>query len=801
MTSCLNCGHEDDADFLFCPKCGTKAPESADATDPLLGRTLNDKYRVLAEIGSGAMGTVYRGEHVVLKKKVALKVLHTDLQLSDEQLQRFQREGIAAGKFSHPNAIQIFDFDRAEGRVVYLAMEFVEGMNLRNYLRSKGKLSVAVAIQLMRQILGCLAEAHDQGIIHRDLKPDNIMVVPGAGKDVRIKVLDFGLSKLVDVPGKESAFLTQAGRILGTPLYMSPEQSAGDETDSRSDLYAVGLMLYEALAGARPFDEESMSELLFSRATKEAPSLHVDHPELRIPEQLDTIVSKSLQRKREDRYQTAHEMLRALESVPMDESSWSLGGTSIVTTQAAVRARHGASASTTEGAATVATGPAAGRSSGKRTIYVVAGIALLAVASVVGTMLAGGGIDLAPPPPPLVSQIPVAERTPAQDQYVRLLELTRSVLNAGNLQGARTQINDALRLECVDAEAYLLQAEIFHAQHEDDLALASYREALEKDGSYVDARVGIAWLHIDREEWEDAATHLEAASEKGAEAGAVVTAKGVLALRTGNREEAESLLREATELDAPATAWLYLGQLLLDARGYEDAVDALVEAKRADPTEWRAPAWLGNAYLALDRKNDAETQWNASLELRDSVDVRRSLATLYLDSNRVDQAKRFLSESIGRYERDSRLRVLRAVALQAESDVRGATDELRQALDFGADDGESRTLLALLYHASGELDLAKAQYERVLADLGDVPRANLGLGVLLFEREEYARAAERLASVLEFEPNNLDARFYLGLLHMNFLGDAEKARTHLARYVELGGPDGRVDGWLRQLGG
>jgi serine/threonine-protein kinase len=130
MTSCLQCGHDDPAGFTFCPRCGTRAVEAVGKRDPLLGLILNGKYRVESEIGVGAMGRVYLGEHIGLKKRVALKVLHSDLQVSDESLQRFQREGIAAGKFSHPHAIQIFDFDRSDGRVFYLAMEFIDGVNL-----------------------------------------------------------------------------------------------------------------------------------------------------------------------------------------------------------------------------------------------------------------------------------------------------------------------------------------------------------------------------------------------------------------------------------------------------------------------------------------------------------------------------------------------------------------------------------------------------------------------------------------------------------------------------------------------
>ena len=218
LNSCPNCTFQSLETFAFCPQCGTKLP-GATTEAPILGRTLNSKYRVLREVGSGSMGTVYEGEHISLKKRVALKVLHSDLQLGDESIQRFQREGIAAGQFSHPNAIQIFDFDRDEGPIFYLAMEFVEGLDLKRLIREEGAQSVESALHVVRQILGALAEAHRHGIVHRDLKPENVMIVRGTGPH-RVKVLDFGLSKLVDRPLDVS--LTEVGRVMGTPLYRSP---------------------------------------------------------------------------------------------------------------------------------------------------------------------------------------------------------------------------------------------------------------------------------------------------------------------------------------------------------------------------------------------------------------------------------------------------------------------------------------------------------------------------------------------------------------------------------------------------
>jgi serine/threonine-protein kinase len=318
VTTCPNCSYASEEVFAFCPKCGTKQAEDVPSGDPLIGRTLNDKYRVLSELGKGSMGTVYLGEHISLKKKIALKVLHTDVQVGQEARQRFQREGIAAGQFTHPNAIQIFDFDMDEGPVFYLAMEYVEGLDLKRLIRRDGALPVDTALDIMKQVLGALDEAHRHGIIHRDLKPENIMVVRSAsgGMLQTVKVLDFGLSKLVDRP--LDASLTEVGRVMGTPLYMSPEQVSGDTVDHRTDIYAAGLILYEMLSGKTPFSGKTLQEILGKHLKELPPSVVESNPDLRVSEDVDAVLVRALEKDRADRFQSAEEMMTALRECRLD---------------------------------------------------------------------------------------------------------------------------------------------------------------------------------------------------------------------------------------------------------------------------------------------------------------------------------------------------------------------------------------------------------------------------------------------------------------------------------------------------
>ena len=324
MSSCVNCGQQVEGAHRFCPGCGTRSPDLPSLADQIEGRTLNDKYRVLSRIGSGSMGTVYLAEHIGLRKKVALKILHQSLQVNEDSLQRFQREGIAAGQFSHPNAIQIFDFDQADGRTFYLAMEYVQGESLQAFMLRNSPLPPKDAVDLARQILGVLAEAHRHGIVHRDLKPENIMITEGTLGERSIKVLDFGLSKLLNRPLQ--SLQTQTGMILGTPMYMSPEQCAGNDVDHRSDLYSLALILFELLSGELPFKGRMVSEILIERTTETPRPLLESVAGLELPMDLDQILRKALEPQPVDRFQSARELLDALSEVQFERCERSVKG-------------------------------------------------------------------------------------------------------------------------------------------------------------------------------------------------------------------------------------------------------------------------------------------------------------------------------------------------------------------------------------------------------------------------------------------------------------------------------------------
>lgn len=255
------------------------------------------RYRIVAELGRGAMGVVYRAEDVPLNRTVAIKtiIMSSDAAERAEYEARFNQEARAAGGLNHPNLITIHDVGR-EGDIAYMAMELLEGVELRELMR-RGRLPLPLALDVVAQAAEGLAYAHERGVVHRDIKPGNIMVVRGR----HAKIMDFGIARV-----RASDIKTQTGAILGSPKYMSPEQVAGQPVDHRSDIFSLGVVLYEASAGAPPFSGPEVSRIMYQIANAAHSPPSALNPAL--PAMLDLIVARALEKTTDARYQSAGEL-------------------------------------------------------------------------------------------------------------------------------------------------------------------------------------------------------------------------------------------------------------------------------------------------------------------------------------------------------------------------------------------------------------------------------------------------------------------------------------------------------------
>ncbi len=307
MKTCPKCGTEYQGDNTLCSADGTALVKTG---DDLIGQMLADKYRIEERLDEGGMGTVYRATHVLMEKTVAIKVLHPSLAADTNIVARFTREAKAASRISHPHALTVTDFGESGNGIVFLVMEYLRGFTLKEVIRRDGPLPPARVSEINRQICGALDAAHREGVIHRDLKSDNIMLEEvGAGQDWA-KVLDFGIAKIQEPEGGVDPALTSPNLIIGTPQYMSPEQcSQSSGIDARSDIYSLGIILYEMLTGHVPFTGDSSTTIMMKHLQEPAPSVLTERPDLSIS--IDYVVARALSKRPEDRFQTASQLSEA----------------------------------------------------------------------------------------------------------------------------------------------------------------------------------------------------------------------------------------------------------------------------------------------------------------------------------------------------------------------------------------------------------------------------------------------------------------------------------------------------------
>ncbi len=297
---------------------------SARPARALIGTTISDRYRIERLLGEGGMGAVYQAEHVLMRKRMAIKVLHPEMTRLPEVVARFEREAMAAAHIDHPHVVTATDFGKLDDGSFFLALEFVEGKSLREVI-AEGRLELGRALHIARQIASALSRAHSLKIVHRDLKPENVMLVERDGESDFVKVLDFGIAKVQigeltagDVNAAASPgqpVLTQAGMVYGTPEYMAPEQALGQNVDPRADLYALGIITYEMLTGTRPFNAESKVALLGMQVTAPVPPMAQFAPDANIPPEVEQLVGRMLAKVTEDRVGDAREFIEQISNI------------------------------------------------------------------------------------------------------------------------------------------------------------------------------------------------------------------------------------------------------------------------------------------------------------------------------------------------------------------------------------------------------------------------------------------------------------------------------------------------------
>jgi serine/threonine-protein kinase len=286
-----------------------------DPNDAIIGTLAAGRYRILKLLGEGGMGRVYLAEHVAIEKRVALKILRAEFANKGEIVTRFQQEAISASRIKHPNVLDVFDFGQLENGCFFLAMEFLEGNDLADELSRRRVIETARGIRISLQICRALAAAHESGVVHRDMKPENVFLQRTADGEEIVKIVDFGIAQLRSKDAEvveNKRRLTRTGMIFGTPEYMAPEQAGGKDADSRSDIYSVGIIMYEMFTGAVPFTGDTFLGVLSKHLANPTPLMREVYPEIAISASLQAVIMHALEKEPTARYQTMLELAQAI---------------------------------------------------------------------------------------------------------------------------------------------------------------------------------------------------------------------------------------------------------------------------------------------------------------------------------------------------------------------------------------------------------------------------------------------------------------------------------------------------------
>lgn len=299
----------------FCVNCGSELVPIRAVRDTYVGEVVGGKYKVVDRLGAGGMGEVYLGVNEPLGQQVAIKFLSKKFTADENIILRFLNEARSYCKVTHPNAVTLLEYGQHEDGALYLITEFIDGKSLSDTLKDVGPFPIDQLISISTQICEVLSAAHGQGVIHRDLKPDNIMLMPTSRGRYAVKVLDFGIAKIMDDDHASGAMMTETGSVFGTPEFMSPEQACGDDTDGRSDLYAAGIILFYLATGKLPFKGKNKLVVLHKQLHEAPPLPSEARPDIAVDPELERIILKCLRKAPMQRFQSADELLVALEAI------------------------------------------------------------------------------------------------------------------------------------------------------------------------------------------------------------------------------------------------------------------------------------------------------------------------------------------------------------------------------------------------------------------------------------------------------------------------------------------------------
>jgi len=735
---------------------GTTSAGSSQALQP--GHVLAGRYEILELLGQGGMGAVYKARDREVDREVALKVIRPELAGHPDVLRRFKQELILARQVTHKNVIRIFDLGEAEG-AKFISMEYIDGRDLKSIRAERGKFQPEEAAEIIEQVCRALDAAHAEGVIHRDLKPQNIMV----DKHGRVAVMDFGIARSRELPG-----LTQTGVLVGTPEYMSPEQAKGEEVDSRSDLFSLGIILYELLTGKSPYEATTSVATLLKRTQERAvPPVKLDPA---VPQYLSDVVVKCLEIDRDLRYQSAREILEDLEAHRKPRTRAGL-----------VHWRRL-------------------RAAAMRPPWIAATLTVFLIAAAL--VIFRDKIFVGPHPKPkpvtlLVADFdnrtsdPVFEGTlePMLSvalegaSFISSFDRARAHRVAGQVQAGATRIDESVaRLVAVREGINVVVAGSI--SHPGD----NYRVTV----NAVDVATGKSIVT----EEADARNKNDVLAAVGKLAARIRTALGDVTPESAQIAAAETFTAsslEAAQEYAIAQGFQWAGK-------YDDAIRHYSRAVELDPNLGRAYSGLAAVYYNMGHVQDSEKYYKLALSKMDRMSDREKYRTrsgYYLLIRNADKAVEELSQFVEQYPSDTAGIANLALAYFFRRDMAHALQEGRRAIEIYPKNVIQRNNVGLYAMYAGDFDTAIREQRAVLELNPSFALAHVGLALSQLAQGRTAEATETYRQLEKLGPQGASAAS-IGLadlaLYEGRVSDAMKIlEKGIAVDLENKNPDGAAN--------
>ncbi len=784
------------------------------------------RYRVLEEVGRGGMGIVYKAEDPRLERLVAVKILPPKLLKNKEALRRFLREAKVAAKLDHPNIIPIFDVGEDNG-VYYMVMEYLEGQTLREWIEARTEIDIDVSLHLFKQIANALDYAHHRKVIHRDVKPENIMVLETGN----IRVMDFGIAVMDD---RHS--VTQAGAVLGTIAYISPEQSKGNQADIRSDIYSLGIVFYEFLTGELPFEANTPSEMLAHHLSTRPPVPSEKNPN--IPKKLDRIILKTLEKNPEDRYQSVSTLLEDLEeTIALEEeeekylispaqkddlgpaelptkimepdepllphevppSSSNLTKDSFVKYRLVVeRIQKDLAALADENEENA---EALASLHHDKSQVPCAKCGTLNDPGLTSCSKCGDAL--------VSSSIGVAEVM--LDQGIKLYEARQYKESLGFFQGLikkNPKLVDAYRyagLSCLQLQRYREALTTFRKGTELDPyngilwqglgdaarelshdleALQAYQQAVQYTPSAT------LWLKLGKA--EESLNHFEEARRALSKSiefdpGNRIALKSLISvlMHLSQFQEAHEVVKKMLALDPKdPTALRLLGQIYENTNRYNQALEAYEKALTVNPKDSETLAQLGQLHEKQDQVDLAVEHLAKAAEVEpDNPDTYVKLAQLYLKRNEEDSALTYLEKAANLSPNDPELHKELGRLFLKRNDLNQAMVQFEWTVALDPSDPEAHGRLGQIYHKQDQTQLSIREYKTAIELDPYNPEFHENLGMVYYAEQDLEEAVGEMERAITLDPRNVDYRKALGVIYES-KGKFDFARKEYQKAIE-----------------